>query len=258
MDDQAKAVEAANRAKFGGDVYKPAKVSVAAAERGDDYASRMMAIKLDLVRRLCSGPRLLDVCCSTGLQLQELADERRLAVGVDFSMPYLEHAAAAGTNQSIALACANVRALPFRTASIDGAYSISSLYVIPDVGEVIAEIGRVLRPGGRCLLDLGNVESLNQTVTRAYPELATTCFVSVSSMLDMIARAGMHVIVHRRFQLLPMWGDRPASIKWLMSPWLIRLMTARVAGRMLDEWLSSLPWLRRYAFRHVFVCQKPS
>jgi ubiquinone/menaquinone biosynthesis C-methylase UbiE len=256
VDERAKAVEAANRAKFGGDVYKPAKVSVAAAERGDDYASRMMAIKLDLVRRLCSGPRLLDVCCSTGLQLQELADERRLAVGVDFSMPYLEHAAAAGTNRSIALACANVRALPFRTGSIDGAYSISSLYVIPNVGEVISEIGRVLRPGGRCLLDLGNVNSLNHIVTRAYPELATTCFVPVPSMIEMIGRAGMEVIVHRSFQLLPMWGDRPRSLRWLMSPRLTRLMAVRVAGRMLDEWVSSLPIVRRYAFRHVFVCQK--
>lgn len=30
----------------------------------------------------------------------------------------------------------------------------------------------------------------------------------------------------------------------------------RVAGRMLDEWISSAPLLNRVAFRHIFVCEK--
>ena len=250
--------DATSRAVFGGSLYTPEKISVAARDRGDDYPSRMMEIKLGLIRELCQGPRLLDVCCSTGQQLMELAGEHRFAAGVDFSMPYLQHARAAAGASGIGLICGNARALPFRTASIDCAYSISSLYVIPDVGEVIREIGRVLRPGGRCLLDLGNVHSLNNVVSRAYPEFATPYHVPVGDMCRMIAAADLRILVHRSFQLLPMWGDRPKRLKWLMAPWLIRLLSRRIGGRMLDEWISSLPGLRRLAFRQVFVCEKRS
>jgi SAM-dependent methyltransferase len=251
-------LDAASKAKFGGEVYSPQTISIAAGDRRGDYPSRMMEIKLRLIRECCPGPRLLDVCCSTGQQLIELMGERRVAAGVDFSMQYLQHARDAAGATAVRLACGNARALPFRTGSIDAAYSISSLYVIPNVGEVIDEMARVLRPGGRCLLDLGNVHSLNNIVSRAYPEFATPYHVSVRDMLTMIEAAQLRVVVHRSFQLLPMWGDRPATIKWLMAPWLIKLLSRRLGGRMLDEWISSVPGLSRLAFRHVFVCEKRS
>jgi hypothetical protein len=75
-------------------------------------------------------------------------------------------------------------------------------------------------------------------------------------MVRMIHDAGMRIVVHRKFQLLPMWGDRPSYLKWLMLPPVIAFMAREIGGRMLDEWVSSLPLLRRYAFRHVFVCER--
>jgi SAM-dependent methyltransferase len=256
MDERAKSIEAENRAKFTGGFYQPSTISTDASQRTDNYPSRMMAIKLGLIREWCQGPRLLDVCCSTGLQLKELAAGRRLALGLDYSMPFLANAAAANAGNAVAVVCANARALPVLSNAVDGAYSISSLYVIPDVDEVIEEMARVLKPGGRCLLDLGNVDSLNHVVCLAYPELAAPCHISVARMREIIAGAGMKIVVHRSFQLLPMWGDRPRWLKWLMAPRMIRFLMTTLRGRMLDEWISSLPFTRRYAFRQVIVCEK--
>ena len=259
MDSRAREIEAATHAKFSGTVYQPERISLSAASRGEDYSSRTLALKVALIRRYCTGPVLVDVCCSTGMQLAELASGHRLAVGVDFSLPFLQygrqHARDSG-EWSGAGVCANVRALPFGDRTVDGAYSLSSLYYIPAVAEVIAEVGRVLKPGGRCVLDMGNVHSLNNIVCRAYPDLAELCPVSLADMLAMIDAAGLTILEHRSFQILPMWGDRPAKLKRLLSPKLVRLMARRLGGRTLDEWVSSLPVLRRYAFRQVFVCER--
>lgn len=254
MTKTAREIEAETRAKYSGSVYQPETISVMPISRPADYSSKMLALKLALIREYCKGDPLLDVCCSTGLQLQSLAPGRRTPIGVDFSIPFLEHAASSAVG--VRVVCGNARALPFRSGVIGSAYSLSSLYHIPNVGEVIAEIGRVLRPGGRCLLDMGNEASLNNIVCRAYPELAAPCHVPVSDMIRMIDAAGLKILIHRTFQLLPMWGDRPARMKWLMSPRLTRFMSQTWGGRMLDEWVSSLPWVRNYAFRHVFVCER--
>jgi SAM-dependent methyltransferase len=256
VDKRSQDIEAEQQAKYRGAVYQPETISVRPSAQPTEYSPRMLALKLDLIREYCQGDSLLDVGCSTGLQLASLAPGRRLAVGVDFSFPFLAHASKAPHGDSIRLVCGNARALPLATGSVAGAYSLASLYTIPDVGEVIAEIGRVLRPGGRCVLDMGNENSLNNIVVRAYPELAAPCHVPVASMIRMIRDSGMRVLVHRVFQILPMWGDRPARLKWLMAPAVIKFMTREVGGRMIDEWVSSLPILRRYAFRHVIVCER--
>ncbi len=256
MDSTSREIEAATRRKYSGAVYQPETISKSVVHNPSDYSARMLALKFELIRQYCLGDPLLDVCCSTGVHLEALSGGRRLAAGVDFSFPFLAHARQR-RGGAMVLVCANARALPFRSASIGSAYALSSLYHIPDAGEVIAEISRVLRPGGRCVLDMGNSTSLNTIVCRAYPELAEPCHMPVETMRRMILGAGLRVLVHRRFQILPMWGDRPARLGWLLSPRLARVMTTMVAGKMLDEWISSLPGLRQFAFRHVLVCEKP-
>jgi ubiquinone/menaquinone biosynthesis C-methylase UbiE len=257
MDQTPDQVEAATRSKYSGAVYQPATISQAPSAQRRDYSSRMLSLKMELIRQYCTGAVLVDVCCSTGLQLAALAPGRQLALGIDFSMPFLAHAMRVHQG-AIRVVAGNARALPIASGAADAAYSLSSLYHIPNVGDVISEIGRILRPGGRCLLDMGNSRSLNTVVCRAYPELAAPCHVPVADMMEMMRAARLTVLVRRSFQILPMWGDRPASLKWLMAPALIRLLTNEIAGRMIDEWVSSLPVVRGFAFRQVFVCEKAS
>ena len=72
-----------------------------------------------------------------------------------------------------------------------------------------------------------------------------------------LAAAGFVEEERRCFQLLPLWAGRPAWLWPLLHPVWKSVLKRRLAGRMLDEWISSLPGLRAFAFRHVIVCRKP-
>lgn len=42
----------------------------------------------------------------------------------------------------------DAQALPFADASVDGAFAVATLLIIPDTASVLSEVWRVLRPGG--------------------------------------------------------------------------------------------------------------
>lgn len=67
---------------------------------------------------------------------------------------------------------------------------------------------------------------------------------------------GLKIVEHRAFQLLPLWAGKPRWLWPLLHPVWKRLMSKRLAGRMLDEWISGKPLFRRFAFRQLLVCEK--
>ncbi len=98
---------------------------------------------------LRSGERIVDLCCGAGRHLRELQG----AVGIDLDLASI---------RGLRAACADMRALPVRTSSVDAVVSFFSSFGYLESDEedahVVAEIGRVLRPGGRFFLDLLNRE----------------------------------------------------------------------------------------------------
>ena len=227
------------------------------------YSDILLQIRLEMVRQYGNHSRLLDVCCATGQHLRGFLEEMQMCTGVDYSLPYLQKANEDKTAQALGrtnYACGDARWMPFYSNSFDIAYSFSSLYVIENVGDVINEVARVLKPGGKCILDLGNLYSLNILVVNVYhKELgwARHYAISVPAMERIIRQAGMKVVEHRSFQILPLWGgDRPKWLKPFLLPIWTRLLSRRIRGKILDEWISNLPIFRLFAFRHVFVCEK--
>jgi SAM-dependent methyltransferase len=69
--------------------------------------------------------------------------------------------ALAGNVPGLTLQVADGRALPFEDASFDHAYSISVIEHIPDDGDfaALAELARVVKPGGRVLVTMPYAES---------------------------------------------------------------------------------------------------
>jgi SAM-dependent methyltransferase len=102
--------------------------------------------------RAARGGALLDVACGTGRwAIPELRDAGvRLYVGVDASRPMLELAAAdvAATGVDALLVHAGAEKLPLADGSVDAAISSLGLQYVADHGPALAELRRVLRPGG--------------------------------------------------------------------------------------------------------------
>ena len=104
------------------------------------------------------GGDLLDVPCGFGRHAVPLALEGMRVVGVDRAQQLLDEAQRrAGDARWPKFVRADYRELPFADESFDAALNMfSSLGYLGDEEDtkVLAEIGRVLRPGGRLLIDI--------------------------------------------------------------------------------------------------------
>jgi SAM-dependent methyltransferase len=98
-----------------------------------------------LVTRLLGEPSgsLLDVGCGTGSYTAALAERNWDVTGVDVSQDMLRRAEARG----VRTVQADATSLPFADATFDAAVSIFTSTDMDDLGAVIREIARVLRPG---------------------------------------------------------------------------------------------------------------
>ncbi len=240
-------------------IYKTGTICHRLRADSREYHDRLLAAKFELVRRHCVDGLLVDLCCATGAHLFALADLSGECLGLDFSRPFVASAAVRAVALDLGhvrFAVADATSLPLSENSIATLYSFSALYAIPRVERVIEEIARVLRPGGRCVLDLGNSRSINAICVKAYTELPPTFHLTVAEMEAMCRRYGLEIIERRSFQLLPLWADKPRWLWPLLHPGWKRLMSIRLGGRMIDEWISGAPLLNRFAFRQVLVCEK--
>ena len=226
------------------------------------YDNEMIKLRLELLRRYGHDKITLDLCCGTGSYLRRAWGRFRRAVGLDFSRKMLQvftEELGGDIPDNLLLLEGDARRIALRPGSMEFVFSFTSLYHVPQVSLAVAEIGRVLKPGGFAVLEMGNRWSLNTLVSaRAHRRqgFAKPFHVSCPAMFGMIRNAGLTIREHRCFQLLPMWGGGPVWLRPL-TDWRWKwIMGIKIGGRMLDEWLSSSwPW-RYLAFRHLFVCQK--
>lgn len=102
--------------------------------------------------------KILDCGCGTGSNLDVLRPYGR-AVGFDLTRVGTEFAKAHGHR----VAQASISHMPFRSGTFDLATSFDVFQVLPDVVErqAIAEMSRVLKPGGRLLLHVAALPMLH-------------------------------------------------------------------------------------------------
>lgn len=108
---------------------------------------------------------LLDLCCGPGRHSVRLAKLGHRVTGVDISAYNLEKAAerAAEFGVEVALREADMRETGLPDSSQDAAINMFTAFGFFDDAEnqrVLEEVARVLRPGGRFLIDLVNRDSL--------------------------------------------------------------------------------------------------
>jgi SAM-dependent methyltransferase len=107
---------------------------------------------------LSPGDRVLDLGCGPGVDLAALAGvvaPGGLAVGLDRSTAMATTAATAvgpGAEGPAAVLVGDGQALPLRSDAVAGAWARAVLIHTPDPAAAVAELARVVRPGGRIVL----------------------------------------------------------------------------------------------------------
>ena len=113
---------------------------------------------------LRAGNAVLDVGCGTGEDVRALAEvvgPGGRAVGVDISETLLTEARArAGAISRAEFHLGDARALPFAAASFDGCRAERTLTYLADPAPAVAEMVRVVRPGGRVVAFEPDLEAL--------------------------------------------------------------------------------------------------
>jgi SAM-dependent methyltransferase len=112
-------------------------------------------VRREILRHIpADGTRILDVGCGTGRKSRHLVECGATVVGCDISEPGI---GVARTRLHEAVVCDLTQGLPFADESFDVVFSSAVLEHIYPVQRVLAEMYRVLRPGGRVVVEVPNV-----------------------------------------------------------------------------------------------------
>lgn len=113
------------------------------------WSQRLAPLFIDFAG-LADGERILDVGCGTGSLTFALAKSPGLKeiAAIDFSPVFVEAAARRNTDPRIEIRQADACALPFEDGAFDRALALLVLHFVPDAPKAVAEMRRVVRPGG--------------------------------------------------------------------------------------------------------------
>lgn len=106
------------------------------------------------------GAVLVDVGCGGGLLAPHVAGKGYRHVGVDLMASCLAHAGRRG----VTAVRGDAVALPLATGCADVVVAGEILEHVPDLSRAVAELCRVLRPGGRLVLDTLNATRLSRLI----------------------------------------------------------------------------------------------
>jgi SAM-dependent methyltransferase len=186
------------------------------------------------------------------------------AFGIDISEPTVIQARAAFTHQSgpLRAAAADVRTLPFRDASFDAVYSMGTIEHFDETEQAVAEMARVLKPGGCAIIGVPNrhdpfLRPLLATVLQALGLYAYGYEKSYSrrALRAMLERAGLSVRAETSILFIP-GGLRMFDLA--VHSWCRPL--AAVTGALVAPFVfldRHVPAVRRHGYLLATVVTKP-
>lgn len=109
-----------------------------------------------------AGKLVLDLGCGAGIDSAEFAQNGASVVSTDFTRIATQstHSLFREANLPACVVQADATSLPFKKETFDCVYSFGVLHHIPGVKKAVAEINRVLKPGGQVMVMLYNRDSL--------------------------------------------------------------------------------------------------
>ena len=123
--------------------------------------SRVLAVPFIEFAGVADGERILDVGCGTGsltFALPQAADLAEVAA-IDFSPVFVAAAQQRNTDPRITVAQGDACAIPFPDGRFDRALSLLVLHFVPQADQAVAEMRRVVRPGGVVAAAVGTISA---------------------------------------------------------------------------------------------------
>jgi ubiquinone/menaquinone biosynthesis C-methylase UbiE len=196
---------------------------------------RKTAPMLERLSSLGPAPRGLDIGCGRGWYAARMRDAGAVIVGMDTSARQLV-AAREHLGPASPLVQGTALALPFADASFDFAYVINVLHHVatpPEQRDAIAEIGRVIRPGGLVFVHEMSVRNplFRLYLSYVYPitkgiEEGTEYYLDPRRLGDV---RGLRLSAVRHFTFIPDFAPRG------LLPWLAGI-ERRLEASALAPW----------------------
>lgn len=110
------------------------------------------------------GELILDAGCGTGIFTLDILDAGSRVVGLDISFPMLRRASEKLEGRPFSPVWGDISALPFRDETFDKVVSITAIEFVEDGKRAVAEMFRVVKPGG--IIVVANLNSLSPWAVR--------------------------------------------------------------------------------------------
>ncbi len=195
--------------------------------------------------------------------LRWVAEQGANPAGVDVAFDTVREARRVLAPHRPAFAGGDVRALPVRSASVDIVYSMGTIEHFPEYAEAVAEIFRVLRPGGTAIVGVPNkldpflrpllVHTLNACGLYGYGMEKSFTPGALQRLLE---SAGFRVTARTGILFIPGWLRMLELWLYTRRSPLTRLTTPFVR---LFAWLyRRVPAVRRHGYLTVCVAERPA
>jgi ubiquinone/menaquinone biosynthesis C-methylase UbiE len=214
-------------------------------EQGGEAATSYKKLSFELLQ-LKPGMQVLDVGCGIGMDLPTLADRvgaGGMVVGLDHDQSRLRTARETNAGRSnVRLVMAEAQELPFPNSSFDGVRADRVLLYIPESAQTLAEMVRVLRPGG--VLTLIEPDWRSIALFPASPEGGDDDR-TWSAVVQLCQQRLPHALIGRQLAALlqqqgeGVWGEvRTQVVAYTFSSWQITnvlLQVSQLAQALIEE-----------------------
>lgn len=206
--------------------------------------------KLDILQKHGdSDSTVLELGCGNGNFAVKLAPYVKHIYGIDFTAEMLASfkkiIMMEGIN-NVTLANADMAELPFSKDTFDLVFSYSAIYYVRDQNKAISQSYRVLKDNGAAIFEFANLYSLDGLHFKMRFKFFQN-FTNLFKAKKLLRRCGFNILKIRYFQFVP---------NFLKKGIIRRILEHDMGNKTLEECISSLPVLRIFAFRFIFICNK--
>jgi len=188
-----------------------------------------------------SGSLWLDAGCGAGSYARFIASSGRRVIALDYSLPSLIKARQRPEGRDLLWLAGDVTALPLMSGAFDGAVCFGVLQSLSGPRGAIAELSRVVHPGGQVWVDALNA--------RCLPNLVNTFIVKARGQQTRL-RYDVPGALKRAFRES---GFRDVRVTWVpILPGKLGALQGILESRIVRRLLQALPWLGS-AVSHAYV-----